>query len=110
MGLSAVSTAKFGESFPVGTVAVNLIGCLLIGAYAGTVAGGIIPSEHAGPAGDRHRPARRFTTFSSFAMQTVELISRGDWLRAALNIFVSLVFGLLAVWVGGQCGAALSQR
>jgi CrcB protein len=41
-----------------------------------------------------------FTTFSSFALQTIALFTDGEWGYAALNIALSVVFCLVTVWIG----------
>ena len=41
-----------------------------------------------------------FTTFSSFGLQTIALFNDGEWGYAALNIVLSLVLCLAAVWIG----------
>jgi CrcB protein len=41
-----------------------------------------------------------YTTFSSFSLQTLNLMNDGEWLYAGLNIGISVVLCLLAVWIG----------
>jgi fluoride exporter len=41
-----------------------------------------------------------FTTFSSFGLQTIALLSDGEWGYAALNIILSVALCLAAVWIG----------
>jgi len=48
-----------------------------------------------------------FTTFSSFSVETLTLMENGDTVRALLNIGVSLVLCLLAVWFGVSLGRQL---
>lgn len=85
--------------FPTGTLLVNLLGCLAIGALV---------SYFAGP--HRVREELRlglligvlggFTTFSTFAYETLALLEDGQRMRAALNIVLSNVLGLAGVWSG----------
>jgi CrcB protein len=91
--------------FPVGTVAVNLSGCFIIGLLAGLVAAGRL---------DLRAPTREFvfvgllggfTTFSSFGLDTLLLTRGGSAGQAALNIALQVIGGLVAVWLGYQCGA-----
>jgi CrcB protein len=91
--------------FPVGTVAVNLSGCFIIGLLAGLVASGRL---------DLRAPAREFvfvgllggfTTFSSFGLDTLLLARGGSTGQAALNIALQVIGGLAAVWLGYQFGA-----
>ncbi|HEV7406084.1 MAG TPA: CrcB family protein, partial [Chthoniobacteraceae bacterium] len=50
-----------------------------------------------------------FTTFSSFSLQTLNLAGDGEWLRASLNVILSVALCLLAVWTG-NAAANLFQR
>jgi len=88
-----------GQNFPYGTLAVNLIGCFLIGFLM-----------HVGIATTLlSRTARMmltigflgaFTTFSSFSYETIRLVEQGLWWGAGLNIMLNLTLGLLAT-IGG---------
>jgi CrcB protein len=86
-------------TFPVGTLLVNVIGCLLIGFLNATFNGPI-------PIRPEYRIALivgilgGFTTFSAFGWETVSLANEGQSLRAALNVVLSVVLGLVAVWIG----------
>ena len=85
--------------FPAGTVAVNLLGCVVIGLLAGIVEarGGISAELRAllfvGLLGG-------FTTFSAFGLETVELLRAGRGGVAVVNVLVQLVFGFVGVWGG----------
>lgn len=50
-----------------------------------------------------------YTTFSSFSLQTLNLVRDGEWLWATANIFLSLTLCLAAVWLGYIGAAALSR-
>src|SRR5688572_8609235 len=71
-----VTARIFGYAFPVGTLAVNLIGCLLIGVLAALFSRHLLPHDH-------YRLALTvgvlggFTTFSAFGLDTFMLIERG---------------------------------
>ncbi|HVO17212.1 MAG TPA: fluoride efflux transporter CrcB [Alphaproteobacteria bacterium] len=101
---------RVGETFPWGTLLVNVVGSFIIGFFA-TLTG---PDGRliAGSA------ARQFvmtgilggyTTFSSFSLQTLNLARDGEWLRAGGNVVLSVVLCLLAVWLGHLAAAALNQ-
>jgi fluoride exporter len=87
--------------FPIGTVLINVIGSFVIG-YFGTL------TLHSGryPASDNVRLfvmvgiCGGFTTFSSFSLQTFDLIRSDAWGRALANIVLSVVLCLTAVAVG----------
>ena len=91
--------APGGGTFPIGTLAVNALGCLLIGILAAAFAGPHLVRDETrlllmvGILGG-------FTTFSTFGLETFELINEGDFARAALNIALSLIVCLAAVWIG----------
>ena len=46
-----------------------------------------------------------YTTFSSFSLQTLELVHEHRWLHAGGNVALSVALSLLAVWLGHACGA-----
>ena len=85
--------------FPLGTLLVNVSGCLLIG-YLGTL--------FAGPAviRDEYRLALLvgllggFTTFSTFGYESWALLSDREWGLAGANFLLTNVLGLAAVWLG----------
>jgi CrcB protein len=99
--LSGLVAERFGGTFPWGTIIVNISGCLAIGLFATLTApdGRIfVPGEWRqffmiGLCGG-------YTTFSSFALQTLTLAQGGEFLAAAGNILASVAMCLLAVWVG----------
>ena len=97
--LSGVVARRFGETFPWGTMAVNVIGCFLAGAafYLTEERFLVNPTVRAviliGLLGG-------FTTFSSYGLQTFTLIREGEFGWAALNVAVSNLLGLLMVWAG----------
>ena len=86
-------------SFPYGTLFVNLLGCLLIGALSqlAEVRGVISPEARSfifiGLLG-------AFTTFSTFGNDTVSLFRDGENLLSYINIGLHLVLGLSAIWLG----------
>jgi CrcB protein len=85
--------------FPYGTLAVNLLGCFVIGFLAQLAeARGAFTSEtrvlvFVGILGG-------FTTFSSFGNETVNLLREGGTLNALANVGANVIFGLLLVWLG----------
>ncbi|MCK6451025.1 MAG: fluoride efflux transporter CrcB [Alphaproteobacteria bacterium] len=99
-----------GETFPWGTLTVNVVGSFVIGFFATLTA----PDGRVFVGGT----ARQFvmaglcggyTTFSSFSIQTLNLIRDGDMLRAGGNVLLSVALCLLAVWLGHMAAAALNQ-
>ena len=86
-------------SFPLGTLAVNLIGCFIIGVLAATFSGPILIREEyrigltVGIIGG-------FTTFSTFGLETFNLANDGQLRVAAANVLASCLLGFVAVWIG----------
>jgi CrcB protein len=97
-GLSAWVDGRSQSSFPYGTLAVNLAGCF--------VAGLLLPVFERAAVAPEMRLAvftgflGGFTTFSAYGVQTVALTADGMFSMAALNVLLSNVAGLAAVWVG----------
>ena len=89
-----------GPAFPYGTLVVNLVGCLAIGVIGTMVAGRLF---------DRPEVVRQvviigflgsLTTFSSFAYETHGLFQDGEWMRALLNVSLSVFTSLAGVRLG----------
>jgi len=97
--LSSWMQRVFETTFPIGTLAVNILGSFIIGIiYALSEKGGILSPEWrmflaVGICGG-------FTTFSSFAFENFNMLSLQQYLFNALYIGSSLVFGLIAVYLG----------
>jgi CrcB protein len=51
-----------------------------------------------------------YTTFSSFSLQTLDLVQEGDWLKAILNAGLSVFCCLFAVWLGRVAGLSMMPR
>lgn len=86
-------------SFPYGILVVNLVGCLLFGLMSGVVESREMFTEEVralifiGLLGS-------FTTFSTFSSDSLKMLSEGDFLGGFLNIGLSLVLGLVFIWLG----------
>lgn len=107
-GIGGLVSQRFGETFPFGTLTVNIAGSFIIGFL-----GALASSE------GRLSPAARvfatqffmtgvcggFTTFSSFSLQTLNLMRDGEWLYAGGNILLSVALCLIATWLGFMLGA-----
>jgi len=89
----------FGPGFPYGTLAVNLIGGFAMGLLVGALARMSVPGENwrlllgVGVLGG-------YTTFSSFSLDVVNMIQRGDLAIAALYITVSVIGSIAALFAG----------
>ena len=106
---SGVTARLVGETFPWGTILVNVVGSFIIGFVATLTApdGRVFIGSTmrlailAGFCGG-------FTTFSSFSLQTLNLLNDGDYLQAGANIGLSVVLCLAAVWAGSAVAASFN--
>ena len=107
--LSGVVGRRVGETFPWGTLVINILGSFVIGIFGGLTGpdGRFLVSPEVrifvmvGLCGG-------YTTFSSFSLQTLALMQDGEWARAGANVVLSVVLCLLAVWLGvAAAGTAL---
>jgi CrcB protein len=97
--LSGLVARRYGETFPWGTITVNMVGCFVTGAVFNLTEERFLVN-----------PTLRtviliglmggFTTFSSFGLQTFTLLRDGEFGLATLNIGVSNALGILMVWLG----------
>ena len=107
--MSGVVARLIGETFPWGTMLVNVVGSFIIGFVAtltspdgrlfiGSTARLAIMAGFCGG----------FTTFSSFSIQTLNLINDGEYVQAGANIGLSVVLCLAAVWAGSAVATGLN--
>jgi len=110
--LNGIVSARFGETFPWGTMLINVSGSFLIG----------IIGALASPEGRMDSQSRAFatqflmigvcggyTTFSSFSWQTLRLLQDREWLYAGGNIVLSVALCMIAVWLGWLLGSMLNS-
>jgi len=110
--LGGAVSERFGSSFPIGTLVVNVLGSFIIGVLAAlTIPEGKMSSETraftvqflmVGICGG-------FTTFSSFSRETLALIQDRQWLYAGGNILLSVVLCMIAVWLGYLLGSTFNS-
>lgn len=109
--LNGVISTRF-ETFPMGTLAVNVVGSFIIGVFAAlTMPEGRMSSEGRAFATQfvMIGICGGFTTFSSFSLQTINLLRDREWLYAGGNILLSVAVCLVATWLGYLLGAALAS-
>ncbi len=97
--MSAGIHSVLGRGFPYGTLAVNVLGCLIMGvlfvlfverwSVDSVVRAGIFIGLLGG-----------FTTFSAFTLETFNLLDQGAYLKAGLNMAGSLILCVGATWIG----------
>lgn len=100
----------FGETFPWGTLVVNVVGSTLIGfVFVVTGPDGRVLMETAQRQFILTGIFGGFTTFSSFSLQTLTLLQDGERLYALANIALSVGLCLLGVWLGAVLGALVNR-
>jgi CrcB protein len=98
-GLQGLVQQRTGPGFPSGTLAVNLIGCFLLGGIAEYALTHLtIPPEWR--IGITVGFFGAFTTFSAFSWETAKMLEDGEWRRAAAYVLSSVIGGLVAVFFG----------
>lgn len=108
--LSGVVANAFGETFPWGTLIINVTGSFVIGFFGTLTApdGRLVVGTTArqfvmvGICGG-------FTTFSSFSLQTLNLMRDGEWVPATGNVLGSVALCLIGVWLGAVSATAINQ-
>lgn len=89
--------------FPWGTITVNVAGCLVLGALTG--AGTALPGPALALAGTGFCGA--LTTYSTFSYETLRLVEQKAYFYAVMNVLLSIVAGLGAVFVAYAATRAL---
>ena len=106
---TGIAAKLFGETFPWGTLLVNVLGSFIIGffatltgpdgrMFAGTTTRQFVMTGIFGG----------FTTFSSFSLQTLNLANDGEWLQVGGNVVGSVVLCLVAVWLGHMLALSIN--
>ncbi len=104
----AAALLPFSQSLPWGTVLINIGGSFVIGFFGSlTLAHGRFPASEAVRLFVMVGICGGFTTFSSFSLQTLDLLRQGAVTRAMLNVVVSVVLCLVAAALGHALGARL---
>jgi fluoride exporter len=99
--LSGAVYRVFGQDFPYGTLAVNILGCAIIGAVME-----LADTRFLAPITLKALLAAGFcggfTTFSTFSFETLAMMSSGSYVQALYNIAASILSCLGATWAGMQ--------
>ena len=111
-GLTASSSEKIGATFPWGTLVINVTGSFVIGIFAAlAIPEGRMDSQSGlfatqflmiGVCGG-------YTTFSSFSLQTLNLLREREWLYAGGNVILSVTLCMIAVWLGYLLGSTFTS-
>ena len=88
-----------GRTFPYGTLTVNVVGCLAMG-FLFVLFVDRLSDNNVLRAGILIGVLGGFTTFSSFSIETLNLIEQGAWIKAVANMTGSLLLCVGATWIG----------
>lgn len=100
-GANELALKLLPKGFPFATLAVNILGSLLIGLLYGLIekeAIAITPAKTLLGIGF----LGALTTFSTFSMDSLLLLQQGQWLKMALNIVLNVVGCIFMAWLGVQ--------
>ena len=108
--ISGLVANAFGETFPWGTLIVNVSGSFIIGFFFTLTA----PDGRLFVSGQTRQFVMTgicggYTTFSSFSLQTMNLIRDGEWLAASGNVVGSVGLCMLGVWLGSLTAGMINQ-
>jgi len=110
--LSGMVADRFGQTFPWGTLVINVTGSFIIGIFAALA----IPEGRMDPQSRAFTTqflmigvCGGYTTFSSFSLQTLNLLRDREWLYAGGNVLLSVVLCMVAVWLGYLLGSVFGS-
>lgn len=107
---NGVVATTAGAAFPWGTLAINVLGSIVIGFAAVTMHdGGRFPVSDDARLFLMVGLCGGYTTFSAFSLQTLTMLQGGQWLPAAGNIGLSVILCIGGAWLGYIAGLALSR-
>ena len=98
-GMTGLIQSIFGRSFPYATLAINVLGCFLMGfLFIETLERLVLPAEIR--TGLLTGGLGGFTTFSTFSMEALLLVEQGEAGKAARYVVLSAGLGLTAAFFG----------
>ena len=107
--LSGLIAHRFGETFPWGTLVINVSGSFVIGFFATLTE----PNGRLLVGGTARQFVMNgllggYTTYSSFSLQTLALVRDGEWFRAGANSVGTFALCFFTVWLGHICAVWLN--
>jgi len=110
-GCSGLVARLTGGVFPYGTLVVNVSGAVLIGFLAAmSLPEGRVLLPPSARLFAMTGICGGYTTFSTFSLETLNLLRDGEWISACANIIASVLLSLLAVWLGYAAAVRLNVR
>ncbi|HEY6394380.1 MAG TPA: fluoride efflux transporter CrcB [Candidatus Binataceae bacterium] len=108
--ISGLVAAMTQGTFPFGTLGVNITGALAIGLFAAMSS----PDGrlYIAPSGRQFLMVGicgGYTTFSTFSLETLNLMRDGEWLSAVANAVFSVLLCIVGVWLGSIAGSMLNR-
>lgn len=100
------ASSLFGSSLPMGTIVVNISGSFLLG-FLFTAFLENMTNDHHLSLIIAYGFIGAYTTYSTFMLDSLKLANTGSFYFAVLNIGASLIFGLIAVYLGAYTGKTL---
>jgi len=85
--------------FPLGTLLINIVGSLVMGLFVGTMVRTLPGWQNEARLFFAVGVLGGFTTFSSFSLDAISMLERGELLPAAVYVLVSVIGGLFALWL-----------
>jgi CrcB protein len=108
--LISVAALPISQSLPLGTIGINILGSFIIGLFGTlTLSNGRFPVSEDARLFVMVGLCGGFTTFSSFSLQTLDLLRNGATMRAFANIIMSVVLCVCAVAIGHLIAAHFNR-
>jgi fluoride exporter len=99
-GLSLVIGRQWPMTFPLATLLINILGSIAMGLFIGLMARLLPTWQNEARLFVAVGMLGGFTTFSSFSLDTIVLMERGDWLMAGAYVLLSVVVCLIGLYLG----------
>lgn len=108
--LISLAALRFSQNLPWGTIGINVLGSFIIGFFGTlTLAHGRYPASENVRLFVMVGVCGGFTTFSSFSLQTLDLLRSGAIARAAVNVVASVTLCVVAVAIGHRIAAHFNE-
>jgi len=109
--LGGVIARGIGDDFPYGTLLINVVGSFVIGFFGTlTLPDGPWPASLDARLFVMVGLCGGFTTFSSFSLQTFELLRSGEGIRAAIYVVASVLLCVAGAAIGHALASAIAAR